>query len=63
MMRGGTIVTTFIFSIILLKLKPKRYQIVGSFLAFLGIGVVGVTAMVFSDPEAIDAPAVFILNI
>jgi drug/metabolite transporter (DMT)-like permease len=50
MMRGGTIVTTFLFSVILLKLKPKRYQMLGSLLAFVGIGVVGTTAMVFADP-------------
>ena len=50
MMRGGTIITTFIFSIIMLKMKPKRYQMVGSLMAFVGIGLVGTAAMVFADP-------------
>ena len=50
MMRGGTIVTTVLFSILLLQLKPKRFQMLGSLLAFVGIGIVGTTAMVFADP-------------
>ena len=60
MMRGGTIVTTFIFSIIMLKMKPKRYQMVGSLMAFVGIGIVGTAAMVFADPEVIDAGPVLL---
>lgn len=51
MMRGGTIITTFIFSLIILKMKAQRFQIVGSALAFIGIAVVGVSAMVFSSPQ------------
>ena len=39
-------------------MKPKRYQMVGSLLAFIGIGLVGTAAMVFADPEVIDASAV-----
>jgi drug/metabolite transporter (DMT)-like permease len=51
MMRGGTIITTFIFSLIILKMKAKLFQIVGSALAFIGIAIVGVSAMVFSNPS------------
>ena len=60
MMRGGTIVTTLIFSIIMLKLKPRRFQLLGSLMAFVGIGIVGTAAMVFADPEVIDAGPVHI---
>jgi drug/metabolite transporter (DMT)-like permease len=49
MMRGGTIVTTFIFSIIFLKKKVKKYQIAGSAFALLGVFIVGLSNMVFSD--------------
>jgi drug/metabolite transporter (DMT)-like permease len=53
MMRGGTIVTTFIFSLIILKIRAKPYQILGSALAFVGIAVVGVSAILFADPETV----------
>ena len=49
MMRGGTIVTTFVFSILVLKIKAKSYQTAGSVLAFIGVGVVGVSAVAFSE--------------
>lgn len=49
LMRGGSIATTFFFSIIFLKIKAKKYQIVGSILAFLGILVVGLSAVLFSN--------------
>jgi len=49
MMRGGTIVTTFIFSILILKAKAQKSQIFGSALAFIGIVVVGASALIFSD--------------
>jgi drug/metabolite transporter (DMT)-like permease len=60
MMRGGTIITTFVFSIILLKMRPRKYQMVGSLLAFVGIAVVGTAAMVFSDPEGVSADPVLL---
>jgi len=49
MMSGGTIVTTFLFSILVLRVKPKRYQVLGSVLAFIGVGIVGISAIAFSD--------------
>lgn len=48
MMRGGTIVTTFIFSILILKIRVKKHQIAGSVLAFLGVAIVGISAVAFS---------------
>lgn len=49
MMRGGTIVTTFIFSICFLKLKIKNYQIVGALMALLGCIIVGVNNMISTE--------------
>lgn len=58
MMRGGTIITTFIFSLLILKIKAKPFQIVGSALAFIGIAVVGVAAMVFGGSEETETEVV-----
>ena len=37
MMRGGTIVTTFLFSVLLLRMKALRRQWIGSMLTVVGI--------------------------
>jgi drug/metabolite transporter (DMT)-like permease len=50
MMRGGTIVTTLMFSIIFLKVKVMKNQVFGAGLALFGIIVVGLSNMLFSDP-------------
>lgn len=52
MMRGGTIVTTFVFSIIFLKIKVMKNQVIGAGLALVGVGVVGLSNMVFKDNSA-----------
>lgn len=49
MMRGGTIITTFLFSKIILKLKVNNYQILGSFMAVIGVIVVGISNIAFQD--------------
>lgn len=49
MMRGGTIVTTLMFSIIFLKQKVMKNQVFGAGFALLGVVVVGVSNMVFKD--------------
>ena len=49
MMRGGTIVTTFIFSIVFLKSKVQPHQIAGSVLALVGVTIVGASNMIFSS--------------
>jgi drug/metabolite transporter (DMT)-like permease len=46
-MRGGTIATTFLFSIIYLKMRMERYHIIGVFLAILGIFVIGCTSLIY----------------
>ncbi len=55
---GGIIITTFIFSLIILKIKAEKYQVVGSILAFIGIAIVGTASMVFSDNQTVNAEVV-----
>jgi len=52
MLRGGAIVTTFILSIILLKIKVQRRQIAGSTLALVGIMIVGASSIAFSSSSS-----------
>lgn len=53
MMKGGSIATTFIFSVLFLKQKIKRSQSIGSVLAFIGIVIVGVANSVFTNQSTI----------
>lgn len=53
-MRGGSIVTTFIFSIIFLKMKAQKNQIAGSAMALVGVFVVGFSSLFFSDSSSDD---------
>lgn len=46
-LRGGTIVSTFIFSIAFLKIKIKKCQILGAGLSLIGIIVVGISNVLF----------------
>lgn len=49
MMRGGSIVTTLMFSVIFLKQKVMRNQAFGAGFALFGVIVVGFSSMVFKD--------------
>lgn len=49
MMRGGSIVTTLIFSVIFLKAKVMKNQIAGAALVLVGVMIVGLSNMVFKD--------------
>lgn len=49
MMRGGAIVTTFIFSTIFLKMKAQRNQVFGSIFALIGVLIVGASSLIFSS--------------
>lgn len=51
-MRGGTIVTTLIFSVIFLKAKVMRNQIMGAGLVLIGVFVVGLSNTVFKDSSS-----------
>ena len=63
MMRGGAIITTFLFSIWFLKAKPQKHQILGSILALVGITIVGTSTMAFSSSSSgsTDAVSYFII--
>lgn len=61
-MRGGAIVTTFIFSIIFLKIRVMKNQVLGAALALFGVMVVGLSNMVFSDASDGGADAVIIVS-
>jgi len=52
MMRGGTIVTTLIFSVIFLKAKVMKNQIMGAGLVLIGVFVVGLSNTVFKDSSS-----------
>ena len=60
MMRGGSIVTTLLFSIIFLKVKVMKSQISRAGLALFGVMVVGLSNMVFKDDSS-DGPSAVIL--
>ena len=49
MMKGGSIITTFIFSVTFLKLPILRRQLVGSILTFIGIFIVGLANTIFTS--------------
>lgn len=48
MLRGGTIITTFIFSVTLLKQKIKRPMLIGTTSALVGVIIVGAANTIYS---------------
>ena len=56
MMRGGTIITTFMFSILILKIKAQRHQYLGSAFAFVGIIIVGASSVIFNSEQVNTEP-------
>ena len=54
MMRGGTIVTTFLFSVLLLRMKALRRQWIGSMLTVVGILIIGVSHYIYSSSSSIS---------
>ncbi len=48
MIRGGSIVMTFILSIIFLKIRIRKFQVIGASFAFIGILIVGASNVIFS---------------
>ncbi len=49
MLRGGTIISTFCLSVLMLKVKIKKFQLLGTGLALLGILIVGASNVLFTD--------------
>ena len=60
MLRGGTIVTTFIFSVVFLHSKVEKSQILGAGLALFGVLIVGTSSLIFSSSGSGSADAVLI---
>ena len=54
MLNGGTIVTTFICSIIFLKMKVKRHHTLGCIITFIGVLIVGAINTVYSSEEDVE---------
>jgi drug/metabolite transporter (DMT)-like permease len=52
MLRGGTIITTCIFSVLVLKIKIQKSQYLGSGLALIGVVIVGVSNYMFSGSSS-----------
>jgi drug/metabolite transporter (DMT)-like permease len=60
MMRGGAIVTTFVFSIIFLNMKAQKNQIAGSALALVGVLIVGASSLIFSASDSSGTDTVYL---
>jgi drug/metabolite transporter (DMT)-like permease len=60
MLRGGSIVTTFIFSMIFLKMKAKKNQVAGSVFALIGVLIVGASSLAFADSSSSGSGAVIL---
>lgn len=52
MLKGGGLITTAIFSYLLLKKKIKRNHISGCILALVGVTIVGGANLYFSDSSS-----------
>ena len=48
MFRGGAIVTTYLFSVLLFNQQVKRKELIGTLIVLVGILIVGVTNVVYS---------------
>lgn len=59
-MKGGTIITTFLFSILFFRKPMLRTQSVGSFLAFLGILITGFANIMFTNQSTSSSNFVII---
>lgn len=58
MMRGGSIVTTLIFSVFFLKSKVMKNQIAGAGLVLFGVAIVGLSNFIFKNHSGDGASAV-----
>ena len=62
-LKGGMIVTTFLFSITFLKQPIIRKQLVGSILALAGILIVGIANVIFTKQSSYEGNAVHLYHI
>jgi len=52
MLKGGSIITTFFFSVVFLKQPIIQRQLIGSLLALLGVLVVGLANTIFASGQS-----------
>ena len=48
--RGGAIVTTYLFSVLLFKQKVKKPQVFGTIIAMAGMIVIGIANIIYASP-------------
>lgn len=62
MLKGGSLITTALFSYLLLKNKLKRNHIVGCIMAIIGVSIVGVSGILYKSTKS-SYPVVYYLLI
>lgn len=62
MMRGGTVATTFLFTVIYLKHIAKKSQIFGSFMTIIGVLIVGSANLIYSATGSGSSNTVMIVR-
>jgi len=62
MMKGGSIISTMIFSVIFLKVVVKKRQIFGSILVLIGVFLVGLSNTIFKDSTGVESNIVLFKN-
>lgn len=48
--RGGAIITTYLFSVLIFKQKVQRPQLMGTIIALIGLIVIGIANIIFAIP-------------
>ena len=51
MLRGGTVLTTYIFTVLILKKKPKRQKVAGCGIVLLGLITVGLVNIFMGEDK------------
>lgn len=51
MLRGGTVLTTYIFIIIILKVRLKKFKIIGCISVLFGLTMIGAFNILTEDQE------------
>lgn len=51
MLRGGTVLTTYVFTIVILKVRPKKFKIVGCIIVLFGLMIIGAVNFLTEDGE------------
>lgn len=63
MMRGGSIITTFVFAKLFLRARVFKNQIFGSVLVLVGVLIVGISNMAYSSSSSASADPVLYISI